>query len=358
MAESAKSKAKQKQRIWVALTVPVILIVFGIFYFIQASRFAGTDNAYIKADKVSISSQVAGEIVEAAVGENQQVLKGQLLFKIDDAPYRIALARAQANLNKVVIELSALKSRYRQKQEELKGARIDAAYFEGEYKRQADLAASKVASVARVDQTRHDADASRQEAAKLEQELQELVAELDGNPDLSLEDFPAYREASAGLARAELDLAHTVVRAPTNAIVTKSGNLQVGNYAFSGAPMLSLVKTDHFWVEANMKETDLAHVRVGQPATAEIDMYGGDERAMKVTSVAPATGAEFAILPPQNATGNWVKVVQRIPVRLEFEDAQDASRLRAGMSVTISIDTGEYHALPKFLRKLFGTGTE
>lgn len=347
-------RGKLSARFWIAIAGPVLLVLVGVGYFVHESHYARTDNAYVKADRVSVSAQVSGEVTEVAVGENQQVKKGDLLFKIDDRSFRIALEHARAAVRKASIEFEALKARYRQKQEELKGAEFDAAYFDREYQRQANLANSKVVSAAKVDQTRHDYDAAHQDAAMLAEELEEILAELDGNPDLPLEAYPPYREALAGFDRAELDLRHTVVAAPADGIVSKTGNLQVGSYAFAGAPMVSLIKTDHMWIEANLKETDLTRVAVGQSAIAAIDTFPGRRWDMVVASVAPATGAEFAILPPQNASGNWVKVVQRIPVRLEFKDSGQTARLRAGMSASISIDVGAYYALPKRLRGWIG----
>ncbi len=357
MANNGTKNATRKRistRIWIAIAGPLVLILAGVFYFVHGSHYASTDNAYIKADRVAISAEVSGQLTEVAVGENQHVHAGQLLFTIDDQPYEIALERSRAAVRKATIDLNTLRARYRQKQAELKGSQVDAAYFDHEYRRQKDLAGSKVASESKVDQTRHDYEAARQDEAKLEQELQEILAELEGNPDLPLASYPPYRDAQAGLERAKLDLSHTRVVAPADGIIAKTGNLQVGNYAFAGAPMASLMKTGHLWIEANLKETDLTHVQVGQKATAVVDTYPGRNWKMVVASVAPATGAEFAILPPQNATGNWVKVVQRIPVKLEFENPADHADLRAGMSTSISIDVGAYYALPRAIRSFFG----
>lgn len=341
-------------RMWLVLAAPLLLILGGAFYFIHGSRYVGTDNAYVKADKVGISAEVSGLLVEVAVTENQKVEKGQLLFRIDPEPFNIALEKARANVKSVTSDFGALKARYRQKQAELRKAQTDAAYFDREHRRWMTLARTNVASQAKVDQTRHDYDAAHQDEAKISQELEEIVANLEGNPALPLTSYSLYKEALSGLKKAQLDVSHTVITAPAAGIVSKSGNLQVGNYAYLGAPMLSLVKMDHLWIEANMKETDITHVRLGQKATAEVDTYSGRSLKAVVTSLAPATGAEFSILPPQNATGNWVKVVQRIPVRLELEDEKDRLALRAGMSVTVKIDTGAYYALPVFLRSLLG----
>ena len=342
-------------RVWLVLAGPVLLILAGATYFIYGSRYVGTENAYVKADKVAVTVEVSGQLTEVAVDENQQVKKGQLLFRVDSEPYRIALDKAQANLKNVTSDFNALKARYRQKQAELKKARADDAYFDREYKRWSDLARTRVASQAKVDQARHDYDAAREDETKTAQELAELAANLQGNPSLPLQGYAPYKEALAGIDKARLDLGHTIVRAPADGIVSKSGNLQVGNYAFAGVPMVSIVKLDHLWIEANMKETDLTHVQLGQKVSVTVDTFSNHEFKGVVASLAPATGAEFAILPPQNATGNWVKVVQRIPVRIEFEDKKDALALRAGMSVSVTIDTGAFYALPKFLRSISGT---
>lgn len=342
-------------RVWLVLAGPLLLVLGGVAYFIHGSRYVGTENAYVKADKVSIASEVSGQLIEVAVDENQKVEKGQLLFRIDGEPYKIALEKSSANLKSVTSDFAALKARYRQKQSELRKAHADVAYFDREYKRWTALAKTRVASQAKLDQTRHDFDAARQDEAKIAQELEEIVANLEGNPSLPLKSYAPYKAALAGLDKAQLDFGHTIVRAPVAGIVSKSGNIQVGNYAFAGAPMLSLVKMDHLWIEANMKETDITHVQLGQKATVVVDTYSGRSLKAVVASLAPATGAEFALLPPQNATGNWVKVVQRVPIRLELVNQQDRMALRAGMSATITIDTGAYYALPEMLRS--GSGS-
>jgi membrane fusion protein (multidrug efflux system) len=343
-------KVGRSAKFLVAVLVPVVLILAGLVYYVHGSRYPGTDNAYVKADMVSISPRVSGQIVEVGVAENQLVEKGDVLFRIDDEPYRFALQRLEAKLAKTVTEYGALKARYRQKREEHQGADLETAYFERELQRQQNLLKTRTVSEAKVDESRHNYDNARQKAAQLAEELEEIVMELEGDSDTPLESYSPYREVLADMKQAKLDLQHTVVTAPADGVVAKTDSLQVGSYAFTGAPMLSLIKTEHMWVEANLKETDLTHVRVGQPATVEIDSFPGRDWKMIVASIAPATGAEFAILPPQNATGNWVKVIQRIPVRLEFEDPADGGMLRAGMSVTISIDSGAYHALPDFLQ--------
>jgi membrane fusion protein (multidrug efflux system) len=341
---------RSPMRVWLVLLPPILLILGGVFYFVHGSRYISTDNAYVKADKVAVSAEVTGRLVVVAVEENQVINKGQLLFRIDDQPYKIAVDRARATLKNVVSDFGALKARYRQKQAELKKAQVDAAYFDREYKRWASLANTRVASQAKLDQARHDDDGAHEDQAKIAQELQELVANLEDDPNLPLAAYAPYKEAQAGLEKAQLDLGRTVVTAPVGGIVSKTGNVQVGNYAIAGVPMLSIVKTDHLWIEANMKETDITHMRVGQKADAEVDTYSGHDLKAVVSSIAPATGAEFSILPPQNATGNWVKVVQRVPVRLELEDVRDSEKLRAGMSVTVTVDTGAYYALPVFMR--------
>ena len=327
-----------------------VAIVTAIFY-VTGGRYVETENAYVKADKVAIAAEVAGQITDVAVRENQPVAKGQVLFQLDTQPFRIALSRAEANLQNVRADIEGMKAAFRQKQEELKLARSDREFAEREYRRQANLAKRKVASETKLDQAKHKLDVSEQQIAVIGQALDQLRARLGGDPDVPVEQHPRYRAALAARDQAALNLSHATVRAPFAGVASKTP--EPGQYVKVGEPMMSVISNRHMWIEANFKETDLTHVRPGQPVSVEVDTYPGMHWKGTVASVSQATGAEFSVLPAQNSTGNWVKVVQRIPVRIAVASPAGAPPLRAGMSTQVEIDTGHHRPLPGFLRTVF-----
>ena len=339
-------------RRFLLLLGPLVVAIVGGYFYVTGGRYVSTENAYVQADKVMIAAEVSGLIAEVAVRENQRVAKGDVLFRIDDRPYRIALAEAKARLAGVRGEIASLKASYRQKQEELALARTDRAFFETELERQSRLIASNTVSRARFDAARHDLDVARQRVRVTEQEMEQIRAQLAGDPDIAVERHPRYLTAQAAVERAALDLERTVVRAPFAGIASNTpqvGQRVIGNGPMSSAVM-SLVADTGIWIEANFKETDLTHVRPGQQVAIHVDTYPDHDWQGTVESLSQATGAEFSVIPPQNATGNWVKVVQRIPVRIAVETNGHDPALRAGMSTTVEIDTGHRRPLPGFVR--------
>lgn len=326
---------------------PVAVMVGGLLLWFNTGRYAGTEDAYVKADKVMISVQVAGPIAEVVVQENQPVRAGDVLFRIDDRPYRIALAGAEAQLVVMATELDGIKANLRQQTEELRLAHIRREFAAREFDRQSELARRKLTSTALVDEFRYKLEVAMRQIRVTEQARAQHLSRLNGKPDLLLENYPAYQAARASREAAALDLEYTVIRAPFAGIVGKIP--QPGQFVAPGSAVMSIVKNDQVWIEANYKETDLAHVRVGQPASVEIDAYPDHRWQGRVQSISQATGAEFSVLPPQNASGNWVKIVQRIPVRIAIEPRVDDPPLRAGMTATVEIDTGDHRgskALP------------
>lgn len=331
---------------------PLVVAVVGGYVYVTGGRYVSTENAYVQADKVMITAEVSGLIPEVAVRENQRVVKGDVLFRIDDRPYRIALAEVEARLAGVRDEIMSLKASYRQKQEELALARSDLAFAETEFERQSKLVATNAVSRAKFDAARHDLEVARQRIRVTEQEIAQIRAQLAGDPDIAVERHPRYLAAKAAVDRAGLDLERTVVRAPFAGIASHTpqvGQQVIGNAAFSN-PVMSLVADTGAWIEANFKETDLTHVRPGQAVTIHVDTYPDRAWRGTVESLSQATGAEFSVIPPQNATGNWVKVVQRFPVRIAVETNGDGPSLRAGMSTMVEIDTGRRRPLPGFVQ--------
>ena len=332
---------------------PVLaFLVASLHYYVEQSRFADTDNAYVKADKIVVSAEISGRVVSVHVDENDRVQAGQTLFKLDKEPFKIAFDKAEASLARVHQDINALRAQYRQKQAELRLAIGEADFYGGVSKRQKKLQAKGFASQARFDESERNFFSARERTNAIKEDLGRLLAMLGGSLDLPAGQHPLVREAVASRNVAALNLRRTTVPAPVMSIVTNF-NLLAGEHVEAGRPVFSLIGTEKLWIEANFKETDLTNVAKGQPATVTVDTYPGQTFSAGVTGISPATGAEFALLPPQNATGNWVKVVQRIPVRLQLMDTAKAPPLRAGMSVSVEIDTGHSVQLPRFLSALF-----
>jgi membrane fusion protein (multidrug efflux system) len=327
---------------------PILVILAGGYVYFTGGRFVATENAYIKADKVMVSAQVSGLISNVAVKENQPVSAGDVLFQIEDRPYRIALNAAQAQLLKVRNDFASLQASYQQKQAELALARDNIEFAKNEYDRQKPLAASKTISSSKFDAVRHDLNVARQSSQVIQQEAKQILANLGGSIDIQIVDYPPYQQALTDLDRATLDLDRTVVHAPFSGIVSNTpevGQQVIGNGAVN-SPVMSLIAQKNVWIEANFKETDLTYVKPGQPVNITVDTYPDHDLHGVVTSVSQATGSEFSVIPPQNATGNWVKVVQRIPVRISVPNDTEALVLRAGMSTSVEIDTGHQRAMP------------
>jgi membrane fusion protein, multidrug efflux system len=321
---------------WLA---PVVIVGVGLYVYLSSGRYQSTDDAYTQAATVSISANVAGRVSEVDVADNALVRRGATLFQLDSAPFRIAVSDAAARLAAARLQIASLKSTYRQRQVELQAARDTQSYALQQYDRQKRLLASGIASQAQFDQATHARDEARQQVANVQQQIGVALANLDGDPEIPPERHPLVAQAQAALDRAQLDLSYTVIKAPADGIVAKVEQLQVGDYIAASAPVFALVSTRDLWIEANFKEVQLARMRPGQPATVRIDRYPGRKFSAVVTSMSPSTGSQFSLLPPENATGNWVKVVQRVPIRLHLTHLDDALLLQAGLSADVTVDT-------------------
>jgi membrane fusion protein, multidrug efflux system len=321
------------------LLAVVAVIGGGAYFYFTGGRYQSTDDAYAQAATVSISANVAGRVSEIEVRDNELVHRGAILFKLDDAPYRIAVSDAAAHLADTRLQIESLKSTYRQRQVELRAARDTQAYAQQQYDRQTRLLASGIASQAQFDQATHALDAARQQVANVQQQIGVALANLGGDPNIAPERHPLVAQAQAALDRAQLNLSYTVIIAPTDGVVAKVEQLQVGDTIAASAPVFALVSTRDVWIEANFKEVQLARMRPGQAATVKIDRYPGRQFAATVASVSPSTGSQFSLLPPENATGNWVKVVQRVPVRLQLTEVDAGFRLQGGLSADVTVDT-------------------
>lgn len=349
-APSAAAKPRRRLRGILLLLGPIVALTVGAYVYYTSGRVVGTDNAYVKSDVGAISAEVAGPIAALNVHENDRVEAGAVLFTIDDRAFRVALDRGDAQLAAINDFVESTKASYRQSLEQLALTRTNAAYEQREVDRLAALAERKLASDVDVAEQRHKRDVANQEIAVTERALDAIRARLGGDLDRPVTEQAAYLAAKSMRDAAELDLEHTVVRAPFGGIASQVPT--VGQHVQPGAPVMTIVADRGMWIEANFKETDLTHVAVGQPVDVRLDTYPDKRWRGRVESISQATGAEFSVIPAQNATGNWVKIAQRIPVRIAIETRGDDPSLRAGMSAIVDIDTGYERPAPKWVRAL------
>lgn len=319
--------------------VPILIGIATFIVYLKNGRYVETDNAYVQSDIVPISSEVSGIIHRVLVKENQRVAKGDILFELDAEPLLLEIDKAKANLQQISSDLNALRMSYLEKEASIDLAKSNAAFSQRELDRQLDLKGKNFISESTLDDLQHAADISKQQLTVLKLDLKKIRENLGGDENAPIKEHPRYLGAMASLRTAELNLQKTKIRAPSSGYVSQLP--KNGAYARAGNLLSSLVLDDPVWVEANFPETDLTHVREGQTVKIHIDTYPDEVWQGVVESISPATGAEFAILPPQNATGNWVKIAQRIPVRIAFDDGdkESAPPLRVGMSALIEIDT-------------------
>src|ERR1700726_1866326 len=333
-------KTRLQRLRWPLMSLAAIAVVGGgTYFYVMGGRYQSTDDAYAQAATVSISANVGGRVSEIAVRDNELVHRGATLFKLDDAPFRIAVSDAAAHVADTRLQIESLKSTYRQRQVELRAARDTQTYAQQQYDRQSRLLASGIASQAQYDQAAHALDAARQQVANVQQQIGVALANLGGDPNIPPERHPLVAQAQAALDRAQLNLSYTVINAPTDGVVAKVEQLQVGDTIAASTPVFALVSTRDVWIEANFKEVQLARMRPGQAATVEIDRFPDRRFSAVITSVSPSTGSQFSLLPPENATGNWVKVVQRVPVRLQLTNDDAGFLLQAGLSADVTVDT-------------------
>ena len=355
-SEKAPQSPRRRWVRWALFALLPLALIAGGYWYVTGGRVMSTDNAYVEADKVGISTDVSGIVKEIDVGNNQHVEAGQVLFRLDDLPFRLALERNEAQVGIVRNDLNALKANYRDMQAQIKQAQDDIDYYDREFHRQQDLASKFIASQQTFDTARRNLQNAQQKLASLNQQLAAIAANLNGDPDIAVEQHPRYLAAVAQRDEAARQLDHTVVKAPFAGIVTNVPSLAPGKYLQASMTAFYLVATDHLWVDSNPKETELTNVRPGQPVTVTVDTYPDVEWHGAVDSISPAAAQEFSLLPAQNTSGNWVKVVQRIPMRVRLDtNNKNLPPLRAGMSVEIAINTGHARGVPHFLAALIGT---
>jgi len=339
-ANAAPKKKRPRRRVFLLASVPVLLLLVGGYVWLTGGRYISTDNAYVQQTRVAISSDVAGKIADVMVQENQTVKAGDVLFRIDPASYKIALQAADAALAQARLQIQQLQASYRTALAKLDAAQATADIRHRSLQRSLDLSKKGFATPADVDSAQLAVTQADNDVALSRQSVDSARAALNGNPDLPVDQQPAVLTALSNQAKAELDFERTTVHAPVAGIVSQIDNLNKGQYVSEGTQMLSIVQDGDTWIQANYKETQLTHVVPGQKVDVSIDTYPDLAISGTVGSIGAATGSEFSLIPAQNATGNWVKVVQRIPVRIKING--DITRiLRSGMSADVSVDTGK-----------------
>ena len=327
-------------RVTLMLIVPALVAAAGLFLYLMGGRYVSTDNAYIGAQKVLITPEVSGKVVRIAVVEGQLLAPGDELLSIDPVPYRLAAEEAEAKVARVRSDFDNLKSTFASLGKQIELARQSVAANQAELDRKTSLLENRISTPSDLDKSRMALAVANGLLEQLQQQKATVRNQLLGDTELPADKYPQFVEATVALQRARRDLANTVLRAPISGTATQVASIQMGRFLTAGMAVFSIIGTDNVWVDANPKETDLTYVRPGQPVVITVDTFPSREWRGKVAAISPGTGAQFAILPPQNAAGNWIKIVQRVPLRIEFEPGQDLRRLRSGMSATVEIDTG------------------
>lgn len=325
--------------------VPLVAIAIGLYLYYTGGRYVSTENAYVRAEIIAISTDVDGRVMAVNVTNNQRVARGTELFRLDPEPFRLMVGEAEAQMQLARVSIDTMRSNYREAMASIRTARQQVRHLKRRLDRQSKLIERGVVTAEKLEDAAHELRMAQQRVATLSHRARRALVNLSGDIEIGYDSHPAYQ-----VARFRLDLARTrerqtTVLAPADGIVSNM-QLQAGEFVKHGQAIFSLVNDSSVWVEANLKETQLTHLATGQVATLSVDAFPDVQWRAVVSDIAPVTGAEFALLPPQNATGNWVKVVQRVPVRLRIEPHSDAPRLRVGMTVTAKIDTRRQRGWP------------
>ncbi len=331
---------RKRLRMILLVGLPALAVLIGLVLYLSGGRYVSTDNAYVGAQKVLITPDISGKVIHVAIVEGQHVNAGDEIFTLDREPYRFALEQAKAKLDTARSDYDKAKSNLTSlttlvdlagKNVELKQRDVD---------RKSKLVSTQAGSQVDLDTAAGTLVTAQLQAEFAKQQLDSTLSSLLGNASLPLEQFPEYAQSKAALDTAQRDYDHTLIRAPISGTATQVDNIQLGRFVAAGGPILSVIDDHAPWVDANPKETDITYLRIGQKATLDVDSFPDHTFKGTVVAVSPGTGSQFSILPPQNATGNWVKVVQRVPVRIAFDKDENTRLLRTGMSVVVDIDTG------------------
>ena len=345
--------SRRLKRTFFLIVIPLAGICVALYLYAAGGRYVSTNNAYVKANIIIISTEVSGRVTSMLVADNQAVEANDILLQLDSSPLEIALNRARAQMAVIRTELESLRADYGETVVQAQLAEDKVRYLDRRYKRQRKLLKQGLSSEEKYDEARHDLQVARREVKIIEQRVQRVLAQLAGNKLLPVDQHPRYLAAQTTYDQAAVDLKAATIRAPASGVVSNM-KLQVGEFAQAGKPIFTLIENQPIWIEANLKETELTHILPGQQATIVADAYPDKIWESVISSIAPATGAEFSILPPQNASGNWVKVVQRIPINLAITNQAGDPQLRAGMTVLVRIDTRRKRELSGQIRDLLG----
>ncbi len=349
------SRPTRNQRIrWALFALLPIAAVAGAYWYVTGGQIMSTDDAYVEADKVGISTDVSGIVRDVDVRDNVHVSAGQVLYRLDPLQFQIALDNAKANLAQTELTIEAMKRDYQRMLSDIAAQQAQVELDQVTYNRFASLVNSDTVSKAAYDQANYTLQADQNKLVSLKRQAEVALARLSDNPNIAVTDHPQYKQVKAQVDEAQRELNHTVVKAPFAGTVTNVPSIEPGKYLAASVTAFFLVATDHAWVEAEPKETQMTYVRPGQPVTVSVDTYPDVQWHGSVESISPAGAQEFQLLPAQNTSGNFVKVVQRIPLRVRI-DTSDAGMppLRSSMSVEIDVDTGRARGVPHFLTALF-----
>jgi membrane fusion protein (multidrug efflux system) len=354
-AEEVRRLRRRNGTRWTLFALVPIALVIGCYWYVTGGRVMSTDDAYVEAEKVGVSTDISGIVQDVDVTDNEHVTAGQVLYRLDPRQFQIALDNAKANMAQTALSLEAMKQDYKRMVSDAAAQSAQVDLDQLNYDRNAALLRTNTIAQSVYDQAHYALENEKSKLAALREQAQVQLARLGGNSDVVVTEHPQYLQAQAQVAEAQRELDHTVIKAPFSGTVTNVPAIAPGKYLAASATAFFLVDTDHLWVDAVPKETELTHVRPGQPVTVTVDTFPDFEWHGVVEGISPAAAQEFAMLPAQNTSGNWVKVVQRVPIRVRL-DVSDKSLppLRAGMSVVVDVDTGHARGLPHFLTGLFG----
>jgi membrane fusion protein, multidrug efflux system len=341
---------RRYRRMLLLVVLPLVAVIAGLTFYLNGGRYVTTDDAYVGAQKVLITPDVPGKIIRVAVKEGQSVSPGDVMFQIDPVPFQLAVAQARAKLEDAKSSHDNLVANVKLYDQTIDIVNAGIALKQRDVDRKTALVKNNYGSQLDLDNSATALVTAQAQSQLVKQQRSSALNQLLGNPDLPLDQFPAYMQAKAALDDAQRNLDLTTVRAPMKGVATQVDQIQLGRFVAAGTPVFSIIDTSQPWVDANPKESDFTYVAVGQPVSIDVDAFPNHVFKGRVGSLSPGTGAQFAILPPQNATGNFVKVVQRVPVRIYFDtNDKDVQQLKAGMSAYTSIDTGHHRSLASLL---------
>jgi membrane fusion protein (multidrug efflux system) len=355
--DKARQMRRRERIRWVLFALLPVALIVGGYWYVAGGQVMSTDDAYVNAQKVGVSTDVSGIVQDVAVKENDHVAAGQILYRLDPRQFQIALDNAKANLAQIALMIESMKQDYKRMLSDAAAQQAQADLDQTNYNRAAMLLKSGTATQAVYDQAEYTLQNDKSKLAALREQSQVQLAKLGGDPEVVVTQHPQYLQAKAQVDEAQRQLDHTVVTAPFAGIVTDVPSIAPGKYLAASTTAFFLVDNEHVWVDATPKETELTYVRPGQPVAVTVDTYPDLEWRGVVESVSPAAAQEFALLPAQNTSGNWVKVVQRVPMRVRLDTTdKNLPPLRAGLSVIVDVDTGHARGFPHFLTALFGRG--